>query len=1126
MTGMRDWFRSTRAFFVDTARAAGAKVPWITTIEIHHPAGSISTSRGAAPYAGRLEALPAVLPVIDRGEELTANQYRLTPSHAVLKGQAASQTRQVARMVAQERIGKPGKTGIGLPSAILHPIKSAPKIREEDRREVMLFLAALQDQEKLAEFAVARFVGPQMPSARRQPAGGRRRRHDELATGGATFALAELSMGRKQAQGSSAPEVADTRMLIAEVLACLPRSEVAHPVRFSYAALTVEALAAACGGDVGRAVGALAYLKTDGLDLTSVTAHSATSVVADAWRTAGLLALSGEGSEALAKLDRGMSEDASVAHRRRQALIVYLRAADAFRQGERGEGRTVADTPTMLQQQVEENRDPRLTFLRHAISAACKLWQNGDGSQLSADERRSYFAIRQGFLTDAAGSPLWRASRRLDKAFGAWLDRYVKPGARPFLPRFLGRQKSPWFAAEAGALSAHLNSAQKLQASAEQLLPRAITDLMEACNNGVRTLAMMPLEDETLDRRAAMLARLSLTADKLSLWREFVGSRGQSKRMFETLPYSSRAPEARREAMQHLQSILVSRRDTDAVRAALQKIERYRVDHDLNVVWLRQEARQLQDALPGFDHKAFENQLNSIEKYLGKDRLAPQLRSLDAVQSYLNEIVTQMKSGNKLEVAEGGSFGLDAARIGLPHSLLPEIAPLVRIGPDVRFIVAPTARFEVATGGHGIDLFLGAERQVSMDAGASASLGNDHVSVSVIGRAGFDVARATGVRLRAKRNIDANSKQMKVARQNGEMVDDHRATMEDVLDVLFAYARTRSHDPLRPSASALDHIAERFFNSDEVSFGYQDYKTVNLRTQERINVSVAPVLTAGAGFEQTWHTAQNKPDGTGHIRRTVAVLGNASKVEAAVGFGLGNPLQYAHDQAHSPSLQTLRLFGVNLSVGTTSQNAALRLTQAGGKCLSHLMYRDVEFARLKDYRAHIEADRALWEGYFGKERLDQHMANLATTDRNNQRHVQRWIGTDALASFLNAAEARADILRAAGAAGANRLLAAIEDAVSAKLQDERSWIPLRLFTSETNLMKETRGITIYANILPSTSVRAEHELSRLDINTATAKAVEHDYWQTVTNHHHSQTAPPSTPDVHRHTAPGRGGRAL
>ncbi|QWW72464.1 hypothetical protein [Rhizobium sp. WYJ-E13] len=183
-------------------------------------------------------------------------------------------------MVAEERIGKPGTVGVALPSVIRNPIKSSAEIREEDRREVMLFLAAL-DKEKLAEFAVARFVERQAPSAPRQPAGGRRWRHDELASGGETFPLADLSTGRKQAQGSRTSGVAETSMLIADILASLPRSEAAHPFRFSYAALIVEALATACGADVGRAAGALAYLKTHGLDLASVTAGAATSAVAD-----------------------------------------------------------------------------------------------------------------------------------------------------------------------------------------------------------------------------------------------------------------------------------------------------------------------------------------------------------------------------------------------------------------------------------------------------------------------------------------------------------------------------------------------------------------------------------------------------------------------------------------------------------------------------------------------------------------------------------------------------------------------------------------------------------------------------------------------------------------------------
>jgi hypothetical protein len=489
----------------------------------------------------------------------------------------------------------------------------------------------------------------------------------------------------------------------------------------------------------------------------------------------------------------------------------------------------------------------------------------------------------------------------------------------------------------------------------------------------------------------------------------------------------------------------------------------------------RNLGNQTEDRRPPTKEEDFRSETELARGILDNKSLRAASATIEGIKRFTHEIMDNVVSGGSVRLANGGAFGINNARIGIP------VAPGVLVGPDPRGTRAQNAVVELSTGAHGLDWFMGKTDQTTFHAGGFVSGGLSHhiAGVNFIMRAGRDDVRTTGVRLRFPRRTDENGK---VIQKEGE--DGFRRQAKKAADIFFEHAEKKKEGKT-DGPTALDELVNFALTTEEgkdTSISFQSHAAVTQRFDVGLTGSLGTAF-GGAGasayYTKILHQAQNRSDRTGQTQRDIYQLGEGRAMTLAGYVGVVSPTAISHaDGGGAPiNVQGFRSPGVSVTGNDDGRSSSFRATYENGRIVPSLIYRDDEYVNFNKHKEAINKNAEVWHGLMGKENVEAHLIDTQKTMQGNQRFLQRWMGTPELEELIDTFKASAALADPAKPEGAQRIIDLQADMADSFDKGEY-WQPLRLFVQENLSKDKTYGFSLLAQLTSSTRVEAVRELRR------------------------------------------------
>lgn len=890
--------------------------------------------------------------------------------------------------------------------------------------------------------------------------------------------LAALFPGRNAAEKSD-------RATLATLLRSVPGS-LLQPVQrpeqpdlpLALPGLLAEALASASGGDVQRALAAARTLASGDLVRTNSAPDGGNASFRDGWAAAQLLARSGGGMQALAALVR--QGDGQVTDYRLQHLRIMLKATEVLQV----KWDLTHATPAEIRAAGAGNPARNELGAYRGLEAARKLWPSSSTApsigaitpgMLGRSEKRGYWALQQNLSTEGPGAVLPLVEARLEKGMGTWMNRLEGSASERGADRLMqvvGMRKNPWRAAVTiGSQGGQLASIQKVQERYDTALLDAAGALANQIGNRItRDSGVMSAE---------ALTRAALDQATLAAW--------------ATDRVAVRRPEQARLAENHGQSIAA---DAKTRLAALrEKFPERRVGldraiaalpgkaPDLTALTLERLERLRRDLpRPMRDARDVHKPLALARRIVDRQAVKANLPTIDALQQFTGTMLDELVSGGVVRMSNGGTVGINNARVGVP------IVLGVQAGADPRLTRSRNAVVEWGVGAHGLDWFMGSTTKISAHLGGFVSAGlHEHIAGATgIVRAGREDTETTGVRLRFSRRTDVHGKVVQRGPE-GATRDNYRESASRVKDMLFDYARAR-RDGTAGDGTALDHLIDLCMEDETlgegVSVSYQGHASVTQRLEAGLTGSLGGAF-GGVGaslfHEHTLFTGQNRSERNGRVQRTILQSSQGRRNVGGVYAGLVNPTVLGHAEAERETLQALRLLGANVTFAESGSGVSFRATQEDGSYVPTLTYRDRDFQSYDEYKATIEANRPVWDGIMGHANVDIHLAETFATIGPNQPFAMRFMGNAQLGELMDSTSATLSMLP--NTPDGTRRGKALVDDLAARLGQDRYWQPLRLYVQENTARERSWGAALGIHLQATTRVEATRELRRDGPNT-------------------------------------------
>jgi hypothetical protein len=764
------------------------------------------------------------------------------------------------------------------------------------------------------------------------------------------------------------------------------------------AAMLLMALSASSGGDIGRAAGALQFMR-QGLDITKaaeqqkVPAAAAAGPAAGrspspdaarlAWRTAHALSQAGgPGFEALLAVSAQPGASALETERRAQSLKIFLQTA------EREPGGAAVRAPS----------DPNsIAGLAH--SAAIKLWVQHDHTRagLSPQEKSAHFNWRQNLRSPGTQGDLSMAQHRLHKSV-KWMIRAEQRGLSRYNftlnpLRHFGMRKSGFAPMQDGTKGAHLDT----DAKENKKFDTAFTEGIKELNR-----ALPPLDTVATPQQRMQQV---LLAAKLDHWSAQIDA-GTAPEACSFKGAAGQIVNAARALVHPADTATLTQLD-NAGPGLLRSIRR----EPCKLETLQQWGRTV-PAVSSLD-APFQKKMAEAADALDNRVMKPASMAIGDVAAYLKKYVMVVPLGNRLR-------NLDGATVGINNTSLP-----IATSPDARLRRMNVAAVEVNTSGHAHEIAFLKQHTYQVHGGAMHTTGVKlgellQLGTTEGGNLGGEIAYVAGVRLRFLRRLD----------KDDVGLTNHKQKTADFIDA-FAQAaqdqKARKRQGMAPmSADELwtKLLVDPHFDSPDLSVSWQDHRQQTVKAQaysvNGINFRLggdAPGDTAmgnggtlagnGSNHDSSGTTllgasvtlgaeinpsiGLNRSERTGSLMRTVVQMG-------AAGHGILRGA--AGVTAPGSGVPRAALLTASSDFAAQGTIAAARAVEENERLVSNFVYQDVEYTTYQSYEDGINANRKIWEDAVGKENLVTMMAETKKSFAQNQRPAERWrIRPDAARDF-------------------------------------------------------------------------------------------------------------------------------
>lgn len=764
----------------------------------------------------------------------------------------------------------------------------------------------------------------------------------------------------------------------------------------------------------------------------------------DAWRIARALANTHAGFDVLSKLTRSTASAAYNA-----TALAVLQAWNALPEPH-------ADLDAALAAAYATTDDQG--------NLAARVLRAASGSTEPRDVA-ALFAWRQGFRSDAPGSPLKQTQTRLHRFVTRGMLRLDK--ANWFFQRMFGMKKSALRGMMLGTSSAARASYTKEAARYADALKTASAALAASLRSPRLQLGA-PDSPEARAREAAAAALEALAARPAT----HIGDLELDEATMAALENREPVPGA---AQRDDAPVLL---DAGALRDCAKRFHVHR--------W-----------------EAVRSALEHVDKVGEAEALKPERLSREEIRKVMRQVITDLQQSTQVSFADGGRFGFSTRGLSLSairktHQHLPFGGELTLSHFRTRRAVVTLQRNNV-----GFDIFIGTEHGKRSQARVGGRIGySRHVSWLGGLRLGGSLRLTPFDReLREPRGVIIRVARERLTDENLDWVamkyDDARTTETalDLVDFLFDEAR----EPVRERGAEtqlFERLAARIGNRTDISVGWQYGRTSASR--EGLQVSAGASVSAPSSsvrgsygldgnvtVDLNSRSDMSVSEATGAIRYDRRAVTSSMRVSAQATAGASPGWHKGELTGGLPGASPL---GVGGAAPERLVAARVMLPEREGRLLNRGCYADQQFTSFNAFAAAVQSSREEWIEMYrhnhgcdyptAAAKLKHDLAMLQSHQRVNHSFLVR--------RRLKPAQARrADVYRALERMHGAAAQAAPGKGVDwtrpldAMLRERASWLPERIAVSEiAGRVRSTPGLRLPIGGVASESVLAQRELMR------------------------------------------------
>lgn len=508
----------------------------------------------------------------------------------------------------------------------------------------------------------------------------------------------------------------------------------------------------------------------------------------------------------------------------------------------------------------------------------------------------------------------------------------------------------------------------------------------------------------------------------------------------------------------------------------------------------------------------------------------------DGLHRFTRKYLLEHPWGNPLTASNGGSAGINTASISLSiHKLAKKVSP-VSIVPilDLRLSRSNNAVLNIGSTTHGGEIFIGTTRQTagSLGGGVTASVGPDALK-EVLGQgtasAGItplasETVKTRGVMVRALRPQKAD--------RSGHDTNAARDELVKFNDLMWSVAKGE-HGALTPEQS-WELIAGRFVDSQTLSIGWQDqdattvHHTINGSLGLRIGHSIGKIAhkfasaetervggAAGLSVDLTTLGSNRRKEQTGRNKLFRSTYAWRLQTNATLGATLTNPpipLSHAAGAVTASMASGPTSITRNFALDDRGFSATFRTIVKSGKLSEPFTLREFEERNAKQFvnamnkperRAQfVQVFRATYGNEEGEAELDKFLTKVKNWAGAGQHYAARYRMRDEDRNKLDELAAVAHTIHERDPK--DPMLANIERAMKARLEDEDSWVPIQTFSLEGQTARAAFGINFGLQFSAQDTVTSDRELSAVVVPLETA-----DRWTRM-----RRDTPPFDPSAH------------
>ena len=750
---------------------------------------------------------------------------------------------------------------------------------------------------------------------------------------------------------------------------------------------------------------------------------------------------------------------------------------------------------------VRAHSDARSLAAR-AHSAALHLLE--PGATLTDAEKAAIFAWEQGFRSDADGSPLYAAQRRLAKFAHKTIPRVETSRVTSFVARLCGRKKSPLAALDQGMQGANRPTLAKERKKVQVAMHATVSHLLA---DVLQDPAAILRENDPVSALAS-LATLrywaghpnSYPGQRIAKTEGAALARDMSC-IIDTIPL----PDRHRYATQFsalndaLDTIRENPEKALRDRPAIRQFMRHPLTPKRLAAWGK--LRKIPASEPFWQH------LDELKATLQPRDFRPLKRRRLSTQQSLGMLIDGMEPSSRLRLTDGARRGVSTRGLSfninrlLNFSGIP-LGPRLNLGREKRH----RAVVEIGRSSHGGEILIGTERCRRTTIGAGLMVGYDLKLGPPEARIGISLDME-----KIQRRSAFSGVALRVAhRQKADGTPDHerrKQGMRKIMDFMFneQCMKTNSKDN---AAQMFERFAATFFDDPDVSLSWSD--TRNKSTTYNASAVAASYikmdgtpLNIGPGVGVTAERARTKASETGNftgrIQSAFNRLGRTTDVELTLGIkGKISTETPGHTKSgYGISLLNSSLPAWTVPVYTRGTTGKALLIRENGRLLHSCSMLDLEFNHADDYINALKADRFQWierlsSKYIGNpdaltlatQQFDGFLDTARHHARRNQRFVQRLHLREDIARKIDGHCVTATLIRDnlhLSDEERGRLCAEREAACANLVSQPGAWVPKELKILEKSGSCSKKGLLIGVQVATEISAEGEHQLAILRV---------------------------------------------